>query len=138
MPSDGVVRGNSLGGEKISSKNSADSWIDVNGNGYLIDSNHGVTAPRPNATECGDPKGDPDSAKNPFCDGRQMHVAVDGWGQNNTFTKNRLEVNAPGAGIWLQNTAVSLHDVIKCSNIVTGAAAGAYATNHDTALDCTG
>ena len=41
--SDGVVRGNYLGGDKIASKNSADSWIDVKGNGYLIDSNHGVT-----------------------------------------------------------------------------------------------
>ena len=74
--SDGVVRGNDLGGDKIASKNSADSWIDVKGNGYLIDSNHGVTTPRPNTTECGDPKGEPDSAKNPFCDGLQVHVAL--------------------------------------------------------------
>jgi len=135
--SDGVVRGNDLGGDKIASKNSADSWIDVKGNGYLIDANHGVTTPRPNTTECGDPKGEPDSAKNPFCDGFQVHVAVAGWGQDNTFTNNRLEVNAPGAGIWLQNTAVPLHNVIKCNNIVTGAEAGAYATDHYSALDCT-
>ena len=39
----GVVRGNYLGGDKIASKNSADSWIEIKGNGYLIDSNHGVT-----------------------------------------------------------------------------------------------
>jgi len=36
----GVVRGNYLGGDKIASKNSADSWIEIKGNGYLIDSNH--------------------------------------------------------------------------------------------------
>jgi hypothetical protein len=41
--SDGVVPGNYLGGDKIASKNSADSWIEIKGNGYLIDSNHGVT-----------------------------------------------------------------------------------------------
>jgi len=133
--SDGVVRGNDLGGDKIASKNSADSWIDVKGNGYLIDSNHGVTAPRPDTTECGDPKGDPGSTKNPFCEGMQVHVILDGWGQRNTFTNNTLEVNAPGAGIWLQNTAVAVN-VIKCDNEVTGAQAGDYATNHYSALRC--
>ena len=135
--SDGVVRGNSLGGDRIASKNSADSWIDVKGNGYVIDANHGVTAPRPGTTECGDPKDDPGSEKNPFCDGIQVHVILDGWGRNNTFTDNQLEVNAPGAGIWLQNTAVPLHNIIACSNEVTGANAGSYATNHYSALDCT-
>lgn len=134
--SDGVVRGNYLGGNKIASKNSADSWMDVKGNGYIVDANHGVTTPRPTRTECGDPKGDADSIKNPFCDGIQVHVVLDGWGQNNTFTSNVLEVNAPGAGIWLQNTAVPLHNVIKCDNQVTGAGAGAYATNHYSALNC--
>ena len=128
--SNGVVRANYLGGNRIASKNSADSWIDVKGNGYLIDSNHGVTDPRPTITGCGDPKGDSGSDKNPFCDGMQVHVILDGWGQNNTFTNNLLEVNAPGSGIWLQNTAVPLHNLIACSNEVTGARAGFYATNH--------
>src|SRR5664279_5488262 len=134
--SDGVVRSNSLGGDRIASKNSADSWIDVKGNGYVIDANHGVTAPRPGTTECGEPKDDPGSEKNPFCDGIQVHMILDGWGRNNTFTDNQLEVNAPGAGIWLQNTAVPLHNIIACSNEVTGANAGSYATNHYSALDC--
>jgi len=132
----GIVQGNFLGGDKIAGKNSADSWIDVKGNGYLIDSNHGVTSPRPNTTECGDPKGDPNSTRNPFCEGIQVHVILAGWGQHNTFSNNRLEVNAPGAGIWLQNTAIPLNNVIKCNNLVTGAGAGAYATNHYSALSC--
>jgi hypothetical protein len=134
--SDGVVRGNYLGGDKIASKNSADSWVDVKGNGYVIDANHGYTTPRPNTSECGDPKGETDSAKNPFCDGIQVHVILDGWGQRNTFANNVLEVNAPGAGIWLQNTAVPQHNVIKCDNQVSGAGAGAYATDHYSPLAC--
>ena len=50
---------------------------------------------------------------------------------------NRLEVNAPGAGIWLQNDAVERGNVLSCSNQVSGAAAGPYATNHYSALTCT-
>jgi Right handed beta helix region len=134
--SSGIVRGNYFGGNKVASKNSADSWVDVKGNAYLIDGNHGVTSPRPNTAECGDPKGDPASTKNPFCDGFQVHVILSGWGQNNTFSNNILEVNAPGTGIWLQNTAVQ-NNTIKCSNQVTGAQAGPYAYNHYSALPCT-
>ncbi len=132
----GVVQGNVLGGDKIAAKNSADSWVDVKGNGYLIDANHGVTAPRPGTTTCGDPMQDPHSVQNPFCDGIQVHVVASGWGQDNTFSNNRLEVNAPGVGIWLQNTAVSLNNVIRCNNSVTGAGAGSYATNKYSLLKC--
>lgn len=133
--SDGVVQDNQLGGDSIASKNSADSWIDVKGNGYLIDANHAATAPRPGTTACGDPT--KHAGSNPFCDGIQVHVITAGWGERNTFSRNTLAVNAPGAGIWLQNTAVGLGNVIKCDNRVTGAAAGSYATNHYTALPCT-
>lgn len=133
----GLVRGNVLGGDKIAGKNSADSWIDVKGNGYLIEANRGTTSPRPATTDCGDPKGDPRSVENPFCDGIQVHVILDGWGRDNTFSDNTLAVNAPGAGIWLQNTAVDAGNIIRCNNRVGGAAAGAYATNHYTALRCT-
>jgi hypothetical protein len=133
----GVITGNVLGGNRIADKNSADSWIDVKGNGYLVSANSGATIARPRATECGDPKGDATSPKNPFCDGIQVHVILPGWGQHNTFTKNVLAVNAPGVGIWLQNTALDVGNVIKCDNVVTGARSGAYAYNHYTALKCT-
>ncbi|WP_367128587.1 cellulose binding domain-containing protein [Saccharothrix sp. HUAS TT1] len=43
---DGVIRGNSFDGAGISGQNSADSWVDVKGVGYLIEGNTGVlTAP---------------------------------------------------------------------------------------------
>jgi len=112
----GIVRGNTLDGAKIAGKNSADSWIDVKGNGYLIDDNLGT---------------------NSLQDGFQVHVLVYGWGEHNTFSRNRLDVQAPGVGIWLQNSAADKGNVIQCNNIVTNAVAGDYATNHYTKLSCT-
>lgn len=56
-------------------------------------------------------------------------MILDGWGQNNVISANSLEVNAPGAGIWLQNAAVALGNVIRCDNRVAGATPEPYATN---------
>jgi hypothetical protein len=131
----GVIRGNYLGGDKLASKNSADSWIEVKGNDYLIEGNHGVTTPRPTATRCGDPKGDPTSSRNPFCDGIQVHVLLPGWGKGNTFRANVLEVNSPGAGIWVNNTVVPT-TTIACDNRVVGAAAGAFAVENYREVPC--
>ncbi|SEL72577.1 right-handed parallel beta-helix repeat-containing protein [Nonomuraea pusilla] len=41
---DGVIRGNAFDGTGISGQNSADSWVDVKGNGYLIEGNTGTVA----------------------------------------------------------------------------------------------
>lgn len=111
----GALRGNTLDGSEIAGKNSADSWIDVKGNDYTVSGNHGTHS---------------------LLDGFQVHVPLAGWGRRNTFSNNVLDVQAPGVGIWLQNTAVDQGNVIRCSNVVTGAAAGNYATNHYTMLDC--
>ena len=111
----GTIRGNTFDGSAIAGKNSADSWIDVKGNDYLIQGNHGTRS---------------------LLDGFQVHVPLEGWGRGNTFVDNVLDVQAPGVGIWLQNTAVDQGNVIRCSNRVTDAAAGDYATNHYTPLTC--
>jgi hypothetical protein len=66
-----------------------------------------------------------------------VHVAAPGWGWDNVFADNVLDVNAPGVGIWLQNTAVAQRNTIRCDNVVSGAAAGNYAMNHYAALSCT-
>ncbi|MGH3881562.1 MAG: nitroreductase family deazaflavin-dependent oxidoreductase [Actinophytocola sp.] len=58
--------------------NFADSWLDVKGNGYLVADNHGSTALR---------------------DGFQTHVAVEGWGRDNTFRHNTADVRGPGYGV---------------------------------------
>ncbi|MBB5802754.1 hypothetical protein F4560_002522 [Saccharothrix ecbatanensis] len=41
---DGVIRGNTFDGSGISGQNSADSWVDVKGIGYLIEGNTGTFA----------------------------------------------------------------------------------------------
>lgn len=111
----GMIRGNFLEGSRLAGKNSADSWLDVKGNGYRIDANSG---------------------SNTLLDGFEVHEAVEGWGQGNVFENNRLAVRADGVGIWLQNSVVDAGNVIRCSNVVTGAAAGAFATNHYALLGC--
>lgn len=111
----GILRGNTMDGSDLAGKNSADSWVDIKGNDYTVQGNRGAHT---------------------LLDGFQVHVQLDGWGRRNTFSANVLDVQAPGVGIWLQNTAVDQGNVIHCSNIVTGAAAGDYATNHYTLLDC--
>jgi len=73
-----------------------------------------------------------DAGVQAFLDGFQVHVPLAGWGENNEFADNDLEVNAAGAGIWLQKEAVGQGNVIRCSNLVTGALSGDYgSTNHD-------
>ncbi|WP_260605208.1 discoidin domain-containing protein [Streptomyces sp. WAC01280] len=42
---DGVIRGNTFDGTGISGQNSADSWVDAKGTGYLIENNTGMFAP---------------------------------------------------------------------------------------------
>lgn len=112
----GVVRGNVLDGSAIAGRNSADSWIDVKGNDYRIEGNRGTQS---------------------LLDGFQVHVQAEGWGRGNVFTGNVLDVRAPGVGIWLQDKAVDQGNVIRCSNVVKGATAGSYATNHYSLLACT-
>jgi hypothetical protein len=111
----GLIRGNVLDGAQIAGKNSADSWIDVKGNGYDIENNHGTHS---------------------LQDGIQVHVLVPGWGEMNKFSDNVLDVGAPGVGIWLQNSAVDQGNLITCDNVVSNAAAGDYATNHYQMLAC--
>lgn len=128
----GLVRGNTLDGDGIAGHNSADSWIDVKGSDYLIERNHGLhTAAASDPADCA--RGH--AAR--FCNGFEVHTPIDGSGARNTFRANRLEVNAAGAGIWLQSTAVERGSVVGCDNEVIGALAGPYATNHYSALSCT-
>jgi hypothetical protein len=143
----GVIRHNVLDGDGMSGENSADSWIDVKGNGYLIAGNHGehtsVTLHPSRYKNCDAPRSPkyPDAGDAPFCNGFEVHTAVAGWGQDNVFTDNLLDVDANSGnqvvGIWLQNTAVGVGNVISCDNVVHGATVGDYAYNHFTLLSCT-
>lgn len=111
---DGVVRGNTFDGRGISGQNSADSWIDAKGIGYLIEGNTGTFA-----------------APGTFANGYETH--------NPTTTPSFQN----GCGnIWRSNTsnlggvgryAINVTSTSKCagnlnvvyaSNTVTGATSG--------------
>ncbi len=78
----GIVKGNTFSSLGISGENSADSWIDVKGNNWLIEGNSGVN-----------PKG------SLLQDGYQVNCAYEGWGNNNVFKANSSEINADGYAI---------------------------------------
>jgi hypothetical protein len=97
--SGGVVAGNRFDGSALSGSH-ADSWVDVKGNGWLIEHNTGHHA---------------------LTDGFQTHEVVDGWGANNTFRANIAEVNGPGYGF---NFTKVNGNTLTCDNSVVGAAKG--------------
>jgi hypothetical protein len=94
----GVVRGNTFDGDGISGENYADSWMDVKGRDYLIESNTGTFG------------GDGE-----FLDGFQTHIIVDGYGCGNTFSANDSDLG--GA----EGYAIKIEDPEDCDdpNVVT-------------------
>ncbi|MGK5172473.1 hypothetical protein [Geodermatophilus sp. CPCC 205761] len=64
--SDGVLRGNTFDGATMVE---ADSWVDVKGNGWVVEGNVGTSSPE---------------------DGFQVHEVVDGWGRDVVFAGNRV------------------------------------------------
>jgi hypothetical protein len=98
---DGVVRGNRFDGGGMTD---GDSWVDVKGNGWLIEGNVGTASPE---------------------DGFQVHEVVDGWGRDNVFRGNTAQVDGPGYGINAAGPR-EMRDstVVACDNTAPGAASG--------------
>ena len=94
----GLIARNTFNGQGATS---ADSWVDIKGNGWLLRDNTGRSAAR---------------------DGAQVHVRLPGWGENNVFSHNVFTVDGPGYGVRVQRGAVGT--VIACSNRAPGAASG--------------
>nr|WP_026239994.1 hypothetical protein [Parafrankia discariae] len=97
----GVISGNTLSSDALTE---ADSWIDIKGNGWLIEDNTGIGG---GALE----------------DGFQTHVEQKDWGRQNTFRRNRLPVNAKGYGIYIHEGAET-ENIVSCDNQVSGASSG--------------
>lgn len=95
----GKVLDNTFDGARLSGSHN-DSWVDVKGNGWLIQGNTG---------------------RNSREDGFQTHEVVDGWGANNVFKANVAEVNGPGFGF---NFAPPNGNTLGCDNKATSAAKG--------------
>ena len=96
----GLIQDNSFDGLGMTGS-WADSWIDMKGNNWTIKNNVG---------------------RNAKLDGFQVHGALKGWGNNNTFSSNTAEVNADGFGFWLQNNVTG--NTISCNNTVKAAKSG--------------
>ena len=96
----GKITGNQFNGTGMA-ESAATGWINVKGNGWLIQGNTGVN-----------------SVKN----GYQVHQVYPGWGIGNVFTGNRAQVNGPGYGIYVQSKR--LQTVVSCNNVVSAAGQG--------------
>jgi hypothetical protein len=93
----GVVEQNTFDGSAVTG---ADSWVDVKGNNWLIQGNHGTNSPN---------------------DGFQTHQILDGWGDHNLFRGNVAAVNGPGYGFSLTPAE---HNVVTCDNTAIHAGQG--------------
>ncbi|WP_447007773.1 cellulose binding domain-containing protein [Saccharothrix isguenensis] len=111
---DGVIRGNTFDGTGISGQNSADSWVDVKGMGYLIEGNTGTFA-----------------APGTFANGYETHNPVttpsftNGCG--NVWRDNRSDLGGVGQyAIRITSTSKcpGVPNVVHASNTVTRAVNG--------------
>lgn len=106
----GLIKGNTFEAQGITGANSADSWIDVKGNYYLIEGNTGYNT-QPSVLK----------------DGYQINCAVAGWGCYNVFKNNICNVNAAGNGFNVRlksSKGEAKGNLIYDNNIVKGAASG--------------
>lgn len=89
---DGVIRGNTFDGRGIAGQNSADSWVDVKGTGYLIQGNTGTFA-----------------APGTFANGYETHNPVAGSGCGNVWRDNVSDLGGTG------RYAVNVTSTSKCA-----------------------
>lgn len=91
----GVLADNTFDGK--GTKGDSDAWVDVKGNGWLIQGNRGT-----------------DARTNGF----EVSVQADGWGQKNVFDANTGDIGGPGLGVELDPVG---DNRITCSNTLKGA-----------------
>ena len=98
----GVIRGNRFDKAGISGENSADSWVDIKGNGWLIEGNTGSGT---------------------LLDAFQTHVESNGWGERNIFSKNTVTGGVPGYAVMIVKGKAN-GNIVRCDNNAKGAAKG--------------
>ena len=106
----GIIRGNSFESKGITGANSADSWIDVKGNYYIIENNIGNN-----------------NQPSVLLDGYQVNCAYSGWGCYNEFKNNISNVNALGYGFNIRlksSKGAAIGNIIYSNNKVKGAVMG--------------
>lgn len=104
----GVLSDNSFDGAGMQGQNHADSWVDVKGNGWSITGNRGT---------------------NSILDGFQTHELLSGWGTDNTFSGNTVDLgNSDGVAFAFRPV---LGNTVSCDNDVVG-------SNEFSTTTCTG
>lgn len=106
----GIISGNTFEAQGITGANSADSWMDIKGNHYLIINNTGYNT-QPSV----------------LTDGYQVNCAYEGWGSYNKFVNNTCHVNADGYGINVRlksGKGEAIGNLVYADNKVNGAAKG--------------
>ncbi|MFC6022001.1 cellulose binding domain-containing protein [Plantactinospora solaniradicis] len=106
----GVIRGNTFDGRGLSGQNSADSWVDMKGTGYVVEDNIGSYAP-----------------PGTFANGYETHNPVAGSGCGNIWRRNSSDLG--GVGQWAINVTSTSKcagnlNVVYASNTVTNATGG--------------
>jgi parallel beta helix pectate lyase-like protein len=96
----GVITGNTFNGTGMV-PSAATSWVNVKGNGWLIEGNTGTV-----------------SDENGF----SVHQVYPGWGLSNTFRGNTATFTGPGYGIYVQSH--HLGTVVACNNVAHGPGGG--------------
>lgn len=107
---DGVIRGNTFDGRGIAGQNSADSWVDVKGTGYLIQGNTGTFAP-----------------PGTFANGYETHNPVAGSGCGNVWRDNVSDLGGVGRyaiNVTSTSKCAGNLNVVHTSNSVTNATGG--------------
>jgi hypothetical protein len=96
--SGGTITGNRFHDAGHSGLNSADSWIDLKGNGYTVSGNSGSGTLR---------------------DAVQVHEVLAGWGRGNSVSGTTVTGGVPGHEVWAQSA--SLGTLIACKSSAAGA-----------------
>jgi hypothetical protein len=103
---DGVVVDNRYDATGISGENYADSFIDAKGNGWLV---YGNTVSNPGHTHV-------------LVDGFQTHEQLPGYGDDNTFQANTVDLESTGYGFNISSSTSG--NVVCTDNNVTTAGSG--------------
>lgn len=95
----GSITGNVFANAGYSGANSADSWIDLKGNGYTVSGNSGAGT---------------------LLDAVQVHEVFGGWGRDNRVSGTTVGGGVPGVEVWVQSSGLGTSVACKSSGAAGG------------------
>lgn len=103
----GAILDNEFDATGLSGANFADSWVDIKGNHYHVARNHGYPGNNPQLKH-----------------GFETHGKQGGWGRNNIFYDNVIDLNSNGYGFHLDRADQNHGNLVCTNNTVNGAGGG--------------